>query len=84
LISYISIKCIAFYRHGSPDSLDVDLLYQFPSLPEAKDCLNFSKGVAEDRNIFVVEDGISVYFPLVTHFLISLVILFHRSRSGLL
>ena len=46
------------YRHGSPDSKDVDVYYAFPSMPSVKECSLFVAGTAEDRNVIVINKGV--------------------------
>lgn len=48
---------MAWYRHGSEDSADVDVLVQVAALPAPRAILAFTQGVAEDRNLFVVTHG---------------------------
>ena len=47
---------IAYFRHGSQDSRDIDVLYQFEKMPDNETILNFERGSGdEDRNIFTVD-----------------------------
>jgi len=47
---------IAYFRHGSQDSRDLDVLYQFEKMPNKETILNFERGSGnEDRNIFTVD-----------------------------
>ena len=64
------VKELPHYRHGSPDSLDagysfsyflsddLDVYYEFPCMPPAKECFLFMSGTEEDRNIIIIEDGL--------------------------
>lgn len=47
---------VAKYRHGSKDSVDVDVVYVFDSVPPHKECVEFAKS-DEDRNIITVTNG---------------------------
>ena len=52
-----------WFRHGSPDSTDRDVVYVAAYLPPARDCHAFCDlglAVGEDRNVVVVRDGVVV------------------------
>lgn len=49
-----------FYRHGSGDSLDIDIHYVFDKLPSFKECQKFCSDKEENRNIIVINNGIVV------------------------
>lgn len=49
-----------FYRHGSEDSLDVDVYYVFEEMPSFKECQEFCSNKEENRNIIVVKDGVVI------------------------
>ncbi|KAL0485330.1 hypothetical protein AKO1_002927 [Acrasis kona] len=54
-------KTIPFFRHGSHNSVDVDLLYLFDHIPPPKEAQNFifvGERLGEDRNIFTIKDGV--------------------------
>ena len=47
------------YKHGSADSRDNDIYYNFDEMPEFNDCVKFCKeDLSENRNIIVIKDGI--------------------------
>jgi hypothetical protein len=55
---------VPFFRHGSPNSVDIDLIYVFPSKPDfkfAKDFLKEGEKIGEDRNIVTIKDGVISY-----------------------
>jgi hypothetical protein len=47
----IKIENIPFFVHGSEDSLDMDTMYQFPSMPPHKECLKFCSGCKVEKQI---------------------------------
>lgn len=53
--SSASVTTLPFYRHGSPDSRDIDVYYVFPSMPSARECFVFMSGTSEDRNLIVID-----------------------------
>jgi len=46
-----SIASFPTIRHGSPDSLDVDMFYVCTEFPDSALCHNFCRGSEEDRNV---------------------------------
>lgn len=44
-------------NHGSADSLDVDRVYFFPFMPTFRQCQLFCSKKEDNRNIYVVQDG---------------------------
>ncbi len=60
----ISQVTVPFFRHGSPNSVDTDLIYLFPQKPDpkvAKDFLKDGEKLDQDRNIITIKDGIVNY-----------------------
>ncbi|MDA1674980.1 hypothetical protein [Bacillus cereus group sp. TH152-1LC] len=48
---------IVKYRHGSEDSLDIDVVYVFEKMPTFQECQEFCSDKQENRNIMVIENG---------------------------
>jgi hypothetical protein len=49
---------VAKYRHGSKDSVDIDVVFVMENVPSHKDCLQFVQDEQEDRNIITLKDGV--------------------------
>lgn len=46
------------YRHGSKDSLDIDIFYVFDKMPSFRECQEFCSDINENRNIIVINDSV--------------------------
>lgn len=46
------------YRHGSEDSVDIDMYYVFDEIPDICECKDFCHHSTENRNIITIKNGI--------------------------
>lgn len=58
----LSVRCFTIQQvHGSPDSLDLDVVYVVPLMPSARDCNTFCNAdQLENRNLVVIRNGVVV------------------------